>query len=385
MSDRPVALAMILLSAVAAAPQTRPDSARTPSPPGRRPGDVLRFEPFTGPPAASAWKIVYASTGLKGEPIEVSGLLVIPDGAAPPGGRRVIAWAHPTSGIGETCAPSLLPTPLEKIPQLRELVRQGFLVTATDYPGLGTPGPHPYLIGISEGRAVLDAVRAARRFPKSGAGTKYAVWGHSQGGHAALFAGQIAAAYAPELTLVGVAAVAPATDLEQLLKDDIGERVGRVLASFALTSWAQVYGVPADDILNPPARPIVRRVARDCVGNIFEGLKVEADAWALTPKFLLRDIYTAQPWQRILAENQPGQTPAGAPVYVAQGTEDELVRPEVTAAFVKRLCGNGEKVVLEKLLGVNHLTAGRDSALSAIAWMTERFEGEPPRTTCGAR
>jgi hypothetical protein len=36
---------------------------------------------------------------------------------------------------------------------------------ATDYPGLGTPGVHAYLMGESEGRAVLDSVRAARNLP----------------------------------------------------------------------------------------------------------------------------------------------------------------------------------------------------------------------------
>ena len=384
MVHRELALA-IGLGAGAAAVAIAPATAAAADSPARQPGELLHSEPFSGPPGASSWRILYASTGLNGEPIAVSGLLFIPDAPAPPEGRRIVAWAHPTSGVGEGCAPSLLARPIGTIPQLPELLRRGFLVTATDYPGLGTPGPHPYLIGVSEGRAVLDAVRAGRSFPKSGAGSRFTVWGHSQGGHAALFAGQIAAAYAPELTLVGVAAVAPATNLEQLLKDDIGERVGRVLASFALTSWAQVYGAPAEDILNPPARPIVRRVAKDCVEGILEGLRVEADAWTLTPKFLLRDIFTEQPWQRILAENVPGQSPAGAPVYVAQGTEDEIVRPEVTAAFVEGLCGRGEKVFFEKLLGVNHLTAGRDSALGAIDWMTERFEGKPVRTTCGAR
>jgi hypothetical protein len=56
-----------------------------------------------------AFRILYRSTGLKGEPIEVSGAIFIPEGKAPPGGRDVIAWAHPTSGVVEKCAPSLMP------------------------------------------------------------------------------------------------------------------------------------------------------------------------------------------------------------------------------------------------------------------------------------
>jgi pimeloyl-ACP methyl ester carboxylesterase len=55
---------------------------------------------------------------------------------------------------------------------------------------------------------VLDAVRAARGLPGAGAGRSAVVFGHSQGGHAALFAGALAARYAPELDLLGVAAAA---------------------------------------------------------------------------------------------------------------------------------------------------------------------------------
>ena len=131
----------------------------------------------------------------------------------PATGRNVVAWAHPTTGVAENCAPSLLKDALDTIPHLPALMALDDVVVATDYPGLGTPGPHPYLVGESEGRAVLDSVRAARQIPKIGAGPRFAAWGHSQGGQAVLFAGSSRSAYAPELTLVGVAAIAPATDL----------------------------------------------------------------------------------------------------------------------------------------------------------------------------
>ncbi len=83
-------------------------------------------------------------------------------------------------------------------------------------PGLGTAGPHPYLVGLSEARAVLDSVRAAREIAGAGASDRFAVWGHSQGGQAALFSGLIADTYAPELRLAGVAAAVPASGHRQL-------------------------------------------------------------------------------------------------------------------------------------------------------------------------
>src|SRR5262249_56873835 len=116
---------------------------------------------------------------------------------APAGGRDVIAWAHPTSGVVESCAPSLMPDLAGTIWGLSDMLARGYVVVANDYPGLGTPGMHPYLIGESEGRAVLDSVRAARDLPDAGASNRFAVWGHSQGGHASLYTGELAARNTP--------------------------------------------------------------------------------------------------------------------------------------------------------------------------------------------
>ena len=130
-----------------------------------RAGSIIRVWPLEGggPGGGDAFRILYRSTGLTGEPIAVSGAIFIPKGAALADGRNVIAWAHPTSGVVEDCAPSLMPDVSGMIWGLADMLRQGYVVVATDYPGLGVPGMiHPYLIGVSEGRAVLDSVRAAR-------------------------------------------------------------------------------------------------------------------------------------------------------------------------------------------------------------------------------
>jgi pimeloyl-ACP methyl ester carboxylesterase len=86
------------------------------------------------------------------------------------------------------------------------------VIVATDYVGLGTAGPHPYLIGQGEARSVLDSVRAARQMPQLSLQPATVVWGHSQGGHAALWAGALAPSYAPDVHVLAVAALAPASD-----------------------------------------------------------------------------------------------------------------------------------------------------------------------------
>src|SRR5271168_1093014 len=170
------------------------------------PGTLVRQEVIDGAPlGAITYRVLYRSTGLDNKPILVSGVVIVPPGDPPPGGRPIVAWAHPTSGVVPRCAPSLAIFLFEQIQGLRSFVREGYVVAATDYPGLGTPEPHPYLVGASEARAVIDSVRVAATLPGAGGGKKFVVWGHSQGGHAALFTGILAKTYAPELELLGVA------------------------------------------------------------------------------------------------------------------------------------------------------------------------------------
>lgn len=349
------------------------------------PGEILRVAPISGSPGgSSAYRVLYRSTGLDNRPIAVSGVVVVPSGPAPTGGRPVIAWAHPTTGVATRCAPSLLPQVFQQIQGLEAMLEQGFVVAATDYPGLGTSGAHPYLVGISEGRAVLDSVRAANRLTQAGASRRFAVWGHSQGGHAALFSGQLAAAYAPELTLAGVAAAAPATDLGQLLKDDLASAGGKVLTSFALWSWNRVYGAPLGTVLDPGVRPVVDGIAADCIESDLEDLVIVDLEQILQKRFLVGDVTRIEPWKRLLAENSPGKAPAGAPVFLVQGSADKVVRPQVTQQFANELCARGTPVAFEWLKGTGHDPAGKLGAPAAVAWMADRFAGKPVPDQCRA-
>jgi len=209
------------------------------------PGTIIRAEAMRGAPeGAAAYRVLYRSIGLHDQPIAVSGVIVIPAGSSPAGGRPVVAWAHPTTGVVPQCAPSRALSVFKQMQGLRDMMRRGYVVAATDYPGLGTPGPHPYLVGVSEARAVLDAVRAARDMSGSGGGRRFAIWGHSQGGQAAFYGGILAKAYAPDLELVGVAAAAPATELATLMADDLNSAGGRNLTAMTLWSWQRVFAAP---------------------------------------------------------------------------------------------------------------------------------------------
>jgi pimeloyl-ACP methyl ester carboxylesterase len=351
----------------------------------RSPGTLISAEAMPGAPeGARAYRMLYWSTGLDGKPVEVSGVVIAPDGPPPPGGRPVVAWAHPTTGVVSRCAPSLARVFFASIQGLSAMLDRGYVVAATDYPGLGTPEVHPYLVGTSEAHAVLDSVRAARAIPEAEVGARFAVWGHSQGGQAALFTGIEAARYAPDLKLVGVAAAAPATDLGALMTDDLGTGGGNNITAMTLWSWARVYGAPIDKVVTSQAEPVIDRLTKLCIERWFDVFTRRGPTLALEKSFLpVNSLAEEQPWRRLLEENSPGPLPADIPVFLAQGSADGLVRPAITEAYRTRLCRNGNRVEFVLMPGVGHAFIARDVAGVAVAWMAARFAGEPAPTNCG--
>jgi len=348
------------------------------------PGTIIRQEPMRFAPAgAKAYRILYRSRGLHDEPIAVSGMAIVPKGGAARPDRPIVAWAHPTSGVVPRCAPSLALFRYQQVQGLRKMLRRGYAVVATDYPGLGTAGPHPYLVGVSEGRAVLDSVRAARALPGVGEGKRFAVWGHSQGGQAALYSGLLAESYAPDLEIVGVAAAAPATELATLLTDDFKSAGGKNITAMTLWSWARVFGAPIDQVVEPSAIKTVDRLAEACIESIYDFIIRQRIERALETSFLsVKNLTDVEPWRSLAAQNTPGPLPARIPVFLAQGSADELVWPKVTEGYMKSLCSAGSKVRMLMMPGVRHGFAATRSADAAVDWMADRFAGREPPDDC---
>lgn len=211
-----------------------PPAAEVPGPAG----SIVWWRPIAaGDPAglaaaASSTRVIYRSTSILGEPNVESATVFTPAGAPPAGGWKVIAWNHVTTGGADVCAPSratrLWPgtdrrnLEFERLTRSGNLLsawlRRGYVVVRPDYEGIGTPGPHPYLIGRSLARSAVDAVRAAREFvPNTSA--QYAVAGHSEGGIAALWTSHYTREYAPELDLRVTLAATPPVDNAGLVFD----------------------------------------------------------------------------------------------------------------------------------------------------------------------
>lgn len=333
--------------------------------PSNAPGTILRFETINAPfPESQAWRVLYTSTGINGETIAVSGMVFAPAGPIPPGGRPVVSWAHPTTGIDDQCAPSRSPKPYDDVQGLADFLNLGWVVVATDYQGLGTDGMHPYLVGASEAQGTIDIVRAARNLNETGASSNYFVFGHSQGGQAALFAGQMASTYAPELQLLGVAAAAPAGLLVPLFQADKNTAAGAVLGSYAVVSWSDIFGYDEATVVKPTPSGRVHAVSEKCVvgGSRLSDIELGINDLILKGRMWAADPATTAPWSNQFALNTAAQSPITTPLLLTQGTADKIITPSTTAELTAIYVAMGNNQATEQVMdGVDHMKAGKAS------------------------
>jgi acetyl esterase/lipase len=350
-------------------------------------GALVEAEPVREtPPGMQAWRIEYWTTRGDGARQRVTGMVVAPREAIPREPRRVIAWAHGTSGVVERCALSTSPLFFTATPALAEMIRQGYVVVAPDYPGLGSRMPHPYLVGGDTARSVLDAVRAARAIPGAAAGTRFAAWGESQGGHAALWTASQARQYAPELQLVGTAAAAPPTALADNFRLGSDPNIRAMLTAFATYSWSKRFGAPLSTLAKRNVRGVITRLAQNnCIelgktpriGTIL-GIAIVRSA------FEGKDLATISPWDAIIRDNSVDPLTVPGPVLIAQSAEDPVVAPAVTHSFARALCRMRAPLRWIPLPGGSHATTALDSAAPTLDWVGARFAGEAPPNDCAA-
>ncbi len=353
------------------------------------PGQLLRTETYVGnlPAGMKAYRLLYTTTADDGVPALASAVLAVPVAAT----RSVplIAWAHGTNGIARACAPSLGPDaiPVQNVATMESLARNGWGVVATDYIGEGTRGAYPYLIGQGEGRSVLDSIRAAHQVDGLGLADQTVVWGHSQGGHAALWAGQLAPTYAPELQIQGIAALSPASD-PLALASEVAQHPGALGAtlgvSFVVTAYARSYpDITLDDIVEPSARTFVKEAAARCTVDpgtlvtILTGVALSLDP-----------VVKVDPTQGAFGQRLTQNIPHGpwpAPLFIGQGDADEVVSPAIEARYVAGLCSAGRALQFTTYPGATHMGVLKpESPLTADLerWTQDRFAGRPARNTC---
>jgi acetyl esterase/lipase len=353
----------------------------------QRAGTLIAAQPVEDAPSnVRAWRVEYWTSGDRNQPIRVTGMVIAPRDRSSAGPRRVIAWTHGLIGVAQRCAPSLGNTNFTLIPALDDVIRRGYTVVAPDYPGLGSDMVHPVLVGTSEGKSVLDAVRAARGIAEADAGSRFAVWGESQGGHAALWTGQLWSSYAPDLQLVGIAAIVPPTDLHRNFKEGSDARVRALLTAYTATSWSRYYGASMS-ILGPRSvQNVMTRLADNNCVEFDAKPKLGTIIGIVIAQRAIRnlDLGTKQPWGRLMRENSPSPDALKVPALIATGTGDTIVAPAVVHDFARRACALGKTVRYISVPGGEHGTVARTEAQATLGWIDARFAGQRAPSNCGA-
>ena len=193
------------------------------APEGAEPGTVLSKEridtPITG---AQAWKARYTSRDVNDNPTESSGLIIAPEGRGE--NRPLLIWCHGTTGLGDAACPSAQPDPARElityftpqstqqidygVPGLQGFIDDGWVVCATDYQGLGTPGMHQYIVNRTNARDAVNSAHAARSLDL-GTSTTLGCAGWSQGGGAAAAVAELDPSDYRDLKLIGTVTMSP--------------------------------------------------------------------------------------------------------------------------------------------------------------------------------
>ena len=349
-----------------------------------KPGALLRSQPLKDvilPADVRGWRILYTTTVDDNTPATAVAIVFAPTNpSASP--RPVIAWEHATTGLLQKCMPSLLSAASKGIPERDRILMAGWVVVATDYSFAEKGGPHPYLIGEGEARAALDSVRAARQIPDLTLDRRMVVWGYSQGGHAALWTGIIGPRYAPDLEIRGVAAIAPAANIENILAMNV-ER-DKLFGPFLALSYSRFYpDITFEQAVLPEALDAARQIVNLCdflpredqeriaaLARTFDG-----PALAMSSNKALQ----------ARVEQNAADRPIQAPVVIAQGLSDMVVPPSATDAYVEERCAAGQRLEYWTFAGRDHLTIierGTPLEDPLMKWTTARFANEPQPTGC---
>lgn len=342
---------------------------------------------------AVAYRIRHHSADVQGKPTESTGLVIAP--STPGENRKVLTWAHGTTGIGDACCPSAQPDPARElvtyfesnsptqidygVPGLQKFIDAGYVVVATDYQGLGTPGMHQYTVNLTNATDAVMSVCAARELPV-GAGTKFGVIGWSQGGGTAAGVAELDPNIYGELELVGAVAQSPGIPSMALKVPGMGT---------ALTSG----NVPADGhlvmILAGMAAAFPETLSLD---DMFTevGKKFLAENWNTQPNHHFTDILvrTARhegPINAVNAEKLPawvhafntasaGQRKPNCPVLVLIDAQYDGPCPRNwQEAYIETVKGFGGDISFTAYDNDDHFSLPQASIGEAFDWLDAKF------------
>jgi pimeloyl-ACP methyl ester carboxylesterase len=379
-----MASAMLSCSTSGDGSTTPPEAALS----GMSPGDLIGTPaPYQGYASLAsltqrADTIRYRSTsGIDGSPTEVSGVLFVPKGDPPPGGWKIASIGHSTSGSSSWCAPSANVGLLGNVPTVVPFLASGYVVVMTDYQGLGTPGPHPYLEPTTAGYNVIDAVRAARSAVPDTSAT-WLGYGVSQGGQAVLSANEISDVYGEGLDLLGTISVSPATDLrpfaDAMQNGTLTDEQIAILPSVLAGLRVAHPDLDVDDYLHGVLAD--RADVFDACAGEKAGLQALIAESATPEDYLPSDAAASDRLRDALTDYSLPKARAPRPILLAYGDQDTLILPEWTQDAFREGCDLGDVIDLVVAPGQGHGILNIGSA--TVDWVDARVAGEPAPSAC---
>lgn len=357
-----------------------------PAPVSAARGVVFEDQPFatTAAAGASARKILYGSTsGVDGRETQVSGTVFTPPGTPPEGGWPIVSVGHGTTGISDDCAPSTSPTLLGAMGLVEPLLNAGYVVAVSDFEGLGTPDPHPYLQPDTAAYNVIDAVRAARNIVPD-TSDRWATLGLSQGGQASWAAAEKAGEYGDGLEFVGAANLSPAADISPIITSGADVNLSlpqQLLLPYVLEGLSLSHpDLERDDYVHGAFAENYELLSSCLTARAPEKLSLVGKVTpADTRPATDADADRIHGW---LSDIALPRRQASGPMYVVVGANDNLILPEWTEAAVARACSDGDVIEFVSRPGEGH--ADGRAVPGAVQWIQDRFSGVPAPTTCGA-
>lgn len=385
-----VVLAALLIGTGMAAPAEaapdlppHPDSDpfyAQPSPmPDVPPGTVLDSRPTTIralaiPVPVRAWQVKYLSTDTKGAPAANIATIIKPL----VGQRKLVSYQTAYDGLDADCAPSYafatgIHPPAYEEAAILPLLLAGYTVVTADYEG----PDYQWTAGVNSGHGVLDGIRAAQAFTGLGTSTPTALWGYSGGALASQWANELAADYAPELNIVGVAAGGVPSDIEAIARAIDGSALSGVYFG-ATVGLSRAYPeIDIDSLLNERGKAAFETLGSQCIGEFTLSFAFRhMQDYVTVPELLDVPVVKA-----VIAENTMGQRLPYAPTYIYQGTHDELAITPPVDALVDTYCGMGATVKYVKIFG-EHITTAGTGVPGALAYLNARLAGKPAPSDC---
>lgn len=350
---------------------------------------VFSMDPLFQTPVAGvrSTQVLYNSTDVHGTPIAVSGTVIVPTKAwNGPGSRPLVSYAAGTRGIGQDCAPSYTLTQGAdyEMTAINGILQKGYAVAVTDYQGMGTPGPHTYMVGRAMGHAVLDMARAAERLPGSGlsASTPVGIMGYSEGGAAAGWAAELAPTYAPELNLKGVTEGGVPADLLAVASPLDGSPF-LALELMTAVGYNRAYPeLDLDSYLNEAGRQLLTKAATTCLVS-FDGMStIVGTAFHHVSDFTTSNPLANATWKDRINANKLGSGKPTVPVYQYHALFDEMVQFAQADTLHKNYCAKGVNLTWQVFPVAEHATGMLEGQGPALDFMSDRFAGKPVSGNC---